>query len=161
MIPQKILHWRFRSLQPNSIEIRTSNHWNKTFRHSTYTMYLIAFTQIHCKLLDAANSCRWSRSIRRIPGRSSLGSSSEYWKLWALLVSVIVCSAQVATFFILSNLGLVHSVLDTTRLPSAYAPLHSWIWNEHWMGIFWVNGPRIPMPYISWHQVYAAASFVK
>ena len=54
----------------------------------------------------------------------------------ALLISVTVCSTQVATFFLLSNLGLVHSVLDTTRLPSAYAPLHSWIWDEHWMGIF-------------------------
>ena len=113
-IPHNILHWRFHSLQRNSRQIHN---------------ILVSYRQIHCKLLraqlDAANSCRWSRSIRRIPGRSSLGSSSGYWKLWTLLVSVTVCSTQVATFFLLSNLGLAHSILDTTRLPSAYAPLHS------------------------------------
>ena len=42
-------------------------------------------------------------------------------ELWALLVSVTVRSTQVATFFLLSSLGLVHSVPDTTCLPSAYA----------------------------------------
>ena len=125
-ISHNILHWRFHSLQPNSRQI----HNILSFVHTNTLQVLRA-------QLDVVNSCRWSRSIRRIPGRSSLGSSSGYWKLWALLVSVTVRSTQVVMFFfLLSSLGLVHSVLDTTCLSSAYAPLHSWIWDEHWTWIF-------------------------
>ena len=54
----------------------------------------------------------------------------------ALLLSVTICSTQVASFFLLSCLRLIHSVTDTKCLPSTYPSPSIWIGNVHWRDIW-------------------------
>ena len=68
--------------------------------------------------------------------RQNLSTSIIFMHFRALLVSVTVCSTQVASFFLLSCLRLIHSVTDTKCLPSTYPSPSIWIGNVHWRDIW-------------------------